>query len=305
MAAKSPDTLAFEKLSKQRLDYSDLPGGGQRARLTLTLPPSPGYPNGQTMVYVEEISAADVAKYATTIAGTEIGYAIGAGHVGYDGVEVGAIARQIVGAFDFGKLTRGGLGKAGADVAKVAKKVVTSKVMQSAAKGLMTIAPTLGPLAPVAMGVGGGIGVAGQLLGAKTAQDLGAPLTAMALASGAVTNAGELTKSLGAGALPSLLRIANDKANAAGALSGAIPGLAKPRAGAPLAPSNVFSAVRASVLAPRSAPRSAAAAAAPAPAGDVVAMARAGRVRSNLGGTVTPSQLQAAHRMGRVFFVAA
>ena len=151
--------------------------------------------------------AADVHKYATHIAGTEIGYAIGAGATGAQ-----------IGAFDFKKLTSGGLGKAGRGCCQGCEKVVTSKVMQSAAKGLGMIAPALGPLAPAALAVSGGIGVAGKLLGAKTAQDLGAPLTAMALATGAVGDAKALTGSLGS--MSPLLRIANDKANAANALTG-------------------------------------------------------------------------------------
>jgi hypothetical protein len=252
---KSPDTIDFEKLSKQRIDFTDLGGGGQRARLTLTLP------NGQQMVYVEEITPADVQKYATHIAGCEIGFALADGSVGYDGAEIGNIFK------DIGKA----LGKGVKAIGKVAKKVVTSKVMQAAAKGLAMVAPALGPMAAPALAISGGIGVAGKLLASKTAQEVGAPRTAIALANGAVADAKRITKS--PSALGSILRIANDKANAAKALG------------------NVFGTSMAAKKPPL--------------AGDMLALARAGRVRSNRGGAVTPAQLQAAHNAGRVFFVAA
>lgn len=251
------ETQQFNRMSKQRVDYESLPGGGQRARMTVTLPPTAGYPKGRTFVFVEDLQAQDVKQYATQIAGVEIGFAMQENGGYVSGVEVGSIFS------DIGKAISGGVKAIG----KVAKAVVTSKVMQTAAKGLAIAAPALGPLAPMALGASAGIGIAGKLLSSKTAKSVGAPRAAQALAASAVSDAKRLTKTPG-GAL-SLLKVASTKA------------------------SNAFGLVDKLQNAKLS------------PAGDILAHARAGRVRSNTGGQVTPAQLQAAASMGRVFFVAA
>lgn len=243
------DLQKFNQLSKQRLDYTSLPGGGQRVRMTVTLP------NGKSYAFVEDVTPEDLHQYATDIAGVEIGCAMVMSPI--SGVEVGNIFKSI------GKAIGGGV-KA---IAKVAKKVVTSKVMQTAAKGLAMVAPALGPLAPAALAVSGGIGIAGKLLASKTAQSVGAPLASNALAESAVSDAQMLSKS--AGGMKGLLNIAGTKAL------------------------NAFN------LVDRLAPPSGAA------SGDVFALARAGKVRSNTGGAVTQEQLSAAAGAGRLFFLAA
>lgn len=243
------DVAKFDRLSKQRLDYESLPGGGQRARMTITLA------NGKSFTFVEEVSPADIKQYATQIAGVEIGCAMAAAPI--SGVEVGNIFKDIAKGFVGGVKA----------VAKVGKKVVTSKVMQTAAKGLAMAAPALGPLAPAAIAVSGGIGVAGKLLASKTAQSVGAPLASNALAQSAVQDA----KAISPGAFPSLLKIAATKANTASNLV-----------------NNVFNN-----------------AIAKATGNDVLAKARAGKVlSSNRSGAVTPDMLTQAAAGGRLFFLA-
>jgi hypothetical protein len=261
----------FEQLSKQRIDYTTLPNGGQRARMTVTLPPMPGYPKGRSLVFVEDITPNDVKQYATQIAGVEIGCAMALGPV--SGVEVGNIFRNVssaamgagnaeIGSF-LGDIAKG-LGGAVKAVGKVAKKVVTSKVMQTAAKGLALAAPALGPFAPAAMGVSAGIGIAGKLLASKTAASVNAPLASNQLAQSAVADAKRLTTT--AGGLSGLLKSASQKAM------------------------NAFKLVDNVVATGK---------------GDVMAMARLGKVRSNQGGAVTPAQLTSAAGAGRLFFIAA
>lgn len=250
----------FDKLSKQRIDYVSLPNGGQRARMTITLPPQPGFPAGRTFTFVEDVTASDVKQYGAEIAGLEIGCAMALGPV--SGVEVGSF---------FGDIAKG-LGGAVKAVGKVAKKVVTSKVMQTAAKGLAMIAPALGPMAPAAIAVSGGIGVAGKLLASKTAQSVNAPLASDQLARSAVADAKAITKS--PAAFKGLMNIASNKAlNATNLINKVVAqGVANATTGSPT--------------------------------GDVMAMARLGRVRSNQGGLVTPAQLTAAAGAGRLFFLA-
>jgi len=210
MATKSPDTRRFDRLSKQRIDYTDLPGGGSRARMTITLP------NGKSYTFVEDVTPTDISTYEAQIAGAEIGYAIQ--EVGWNGVdEVGSFFGGLVKAVGKGlKTVAKGAVKVVGGVAKLAKKVVTSKIMQTAAKGLAFAAPFLGPLAPAALGVSAGIGIAGKILGAKTASEVGADRTATAMTESAVQDAQILSPQ----AYPSLLTIAGDKARAAQELTG-------------------------------------------------------------------------------------
>jgi hypothetical protein len=250
-APMANDLQQFNQLSKQRLDYTSLPGGGQRVRMTITL-------HGKSYTFVEDVTPQDVQQYAKEIAGIEIGCAMMDSQI--SGVEVGNLLK------DIGKAIGGGV-KA---VAKVAKKVVTSKVMQTAAKGLAMVAPALGPLAPAALAVSGGIGVAGKLLASKTAQSVGAPLASQALAESAMADAKRITKS--SSGLSGLLKIASTKAM------------------------NAFHLVDKLAAAPGGASGG---------GGDVLALARAGKVRSNQGGAVTQAQLSAAAGSGRLFFLAA
>lgn len=251
MATASSDVAAFDRLSKQRIDYEKLPNGGDRARMTVTLP------NGKTFVFVEDINPSDLKQYANSVAGLEIGCAMQISGIGYYGPEVGNI---------FGSIAKG-IGGAVKAVGKVAKKVVTSKVMQTAAKALAIAAPALGPMAPAALAVSGGIGVAGKLLASKTAAQVGAPLAARALQNSAMSDIKRIAPT--ATSAMGLLKIASAKASNALNLANTATSkaLAKPASN------------------------------------DILALARAGRVRSNQGGSVSPAQLQAAAQMSRIFFV--
>jgi hypothetical protein len=206
----SPDTEKFNKMSQQRVDYQEFPNGAVRARMTVTLP------GGKTYQFVEDATPEDVKTYEAQIAGVEIGFALdeigwigSADQIGFLGGIVKAIGKGIKAV---GKAA-GGVVKG---IAKVGKAIVTSKVFQTAAKGLAIVAPVLGPLAPAALGAAGAIGVAGKLLGAKNAAKVGAKRTAAEMAKSAVADA----KKISPNASGSLLRIATDKANSASKLSG-------------------------------------------------------------------------------------
>lgn len=235
----SIDTQKFNQLSQQRIDYTPLPNGGVRARLTVSLP------GGKTIPFVEDVTPEDVKTYEAQIAGVEIGYALD--EIGYVGsVEqigfLGGIVRAIGKGIKAVGKAAGGVVKG---IAKVGKAIVTSKVFQTAAKGLAIIAPALGPLAAPALAVSGAVGVAGKLLGAKNASKVGAKRTATALAQSAVSDA----KRIAPGAAPSLLRIATDKANSAMKLAGAqIQAGVAARSGATAPGGPVLDASRASKL---------------------------------------------------------
>ena len=206
----SLDTQKFNKMSQQRVDYQELSDGSVKARMTVTLP------GGKVYHFDERVTPEDVKTYEAQIAGVEIGYALdeigwvgSADQIGFLGGLVKAIGKGI-------KAVGKGVASVAKGVAKVGKAIVTSKVFQTAAKGLALVAPVLGPLAPAALGAAGAIGVAGKLLGSKNAAKVGAKRTATALAQSAVADA----KKISPNAAPSLLRIATDKANSAAKLSG-------------------------------------------------------------------------------------
>ena len=228
----SPDTQRFDQVSKQRIDYRELPGGGVRARLAVSLA------GGKTYTFDETVTPEDVKTYEAQIAGAEIGYALN--EIGYTGSpdEIGFLG-GIVKAIGKGiKAVGKGVASVAKGVAKVGKAIVTSKVFQMAAKGLAVVAPVLGPLAPAALGAAGAMGVAGKLLGSKNAAKAGAMRTATALANSAVADA----KKIAPNAAPSLLRIATDKANRAAQLAGT--------GAAPTIPSRKLTPAQAAALQP-------------------------------------------------------
>lgn len=280
MAAKSQAGRRFDQLSKQRLDFSALPGGGQRARLTLTLAGS-----SRPFTFIEDVHPWEALQYQRQVAGVEVGLIQEVGGIRRVGAAAGIpSAAQLRSMFDslpaankqqqlMSSLTRGGLGKAGKTVAKgiATAAIATAKVMQTAAQGLAVIAPALGPLAPAAMGVAGAIGVAGKLASAKNAADVGATLTAAGITNSAIKDAQRLAPA----AFGSLLQIANEKANSARSVTPGAHSQGLPRALA-LAPSG---------------------------GSDAMALVTSGRVRSDQGGPVTAAQLMAAQMGGRLFFV--
>lgn len=179
-------------------------------------------------------------------------------------------------------------------IGRLAKKVASSKVFELAAKGLAIAAPLLGPIAPAALGAAAGLGVASKLAKAGVAAAHGAKSVAAALTKAAHSDAVKLTKTPAGAA--QLLAVANQKRLGAEKAAHKGPEPA-PRATAVKRP-----AARAPSAAPARAP-SPAPARASAPSSDVLALARAGRVRSNDGTGVSASQLMAAHAQGRIYWV--
>jgi len=200
------------------------------------------------------------------------------------GAELALLGPDFVG-FSFGKFIKG--------VGKIAKSVATSKVFKMAASGLALAAPLLGPIAPIALAASAGMGVASKLSGAAAAAIKGATGVADALTKSAANDARRLTTTPAGAA--SLLAAANAKRMGAERVAAKAP---PPRA-AP-APFPRFPARPAAKPRPPAAPKPAYA---PFSEGDLLARARAGRVRSNQNVRVSDAQLIAAHRTGRIFWV--
>lgn len=143
----------FEELSKQRLDFSTGPRGETIATLTIT------FPDGSVHRYSESTDDEEIDQIASAIAAAEVQQSEIAG--------VSMSEEDIAGLF-------GSIGKAFKKVGKIARKVVTSKVFRAAAKGLQMAAPALGPYAPAAMAISGGMNVASKLGQATYTAEAGA-----------------------------------------------------------------------------------------------------------------------------------
>lgn len=269
-----PPTAAAVALPKQNLEYIEHPDGTITAVMTVS------FPGGPTQRYETTVTRAELESVAGEYVGGELAI------VGFEGGEVG-----------FGFLKN--IGKA---IGKVAKAVVTSKIMKIAATGLAVASPILGPLAPAALAASAGLGIASKLASAGAAAASGAKEVAKQLTKAAGIDASKLTKTAAGAA--SLLQAANAKRMAADNIPAR---KALARRPAPAKPKPVAAPKPAPRPTPTAAPRLAAA---PKPAtaakgseADLLARARAGRVRSNQSGTITEAQLLAAHRSGRVYWV--
>jgi len=266
--------------SRQRLDYETLPNGDVKAILTVTLP-------GGVVKRFESVTSAHEAEQVE-------GEIVGA--------ELALNPDRVEGWNPFKK------------VAKLAKKVASSKVFKLAATGLALAAPLLGPIAPAALGAAAAMGVASKLAKAGVAAAKGASKLSAALTVSAANDAKKLTTTPAGAA--ALLDAANKRRLGAEKLAdGPKPPAAPPapRASAkrpavrPAA--RAAQAVPAANLARASAPSAPAALPAPrtAPANlsgsDLLARARAGRVRSNNGQPVTDAELLRAHGQGRIYWV--
>jgi type IV secretory pathway TrbL component len=174
-------------------------------------------------------------------------------------------------------------------VGKLAKKVASSKVFALAASGLALAAPLLGPIAPAALGAAAGLGVAAKLAKAGVAAAHGAKAVADELTAAAASDAKRLTTTPAGAA--ALLAAANKKRLGAEKIANSARENVAPKS-APARPSNAAPARCASAT--QFPPMS---------EGDLLARARAGRVRSNDGAAVSTSQLLAAHQQGRIFWV--
>lgn len=254
------------QLSRQRLDHITRPDGSVDAVLTITLP------GGVTKRFVANVTNDEAQQVSGEIIGAEV------------------LCNPTVGAFSFKKLGRG--------LKNMAKKVASSKVFKLAAEGLAIASPLLGPLAPAALGAAAGLGVAAKLAKAGVAAAHGAHEVAKQLTDSAHADATRLTTTPAGAA--ALLQHANAKRLNAEKV-------ADKGHDAPAPASKAPATARARPLVPPAAAKpssSATLARAPAPASsDVLALANAGRVRSNDGTPVTPAQLLAAHSAGRIFWV--
>jgi hypothetical protein len=180
-------------------------------------------------------------------------------------------------------------------IGRIAKSVASSKVFELAAKGLAIAGPLLGPIAPFALGAAATLGVAGKLAKAGVAAAHGATDLAASIAAEARRDASKLT-STPEGA-ERLLAVANSKRLGAEAIAdGSKPAKASPAKASPASspPSSsskpqTASDVRCAQMRGTTT--------------DVLAAARAGRVRSNQAGPINAAQLLQAHNEGRVFWV--
>lgn len=190
----------FAQLSQQALDFVDLPGGGQRAVLTVTLP------GGKQYTYTEDVHPDEAAKVEGL----------------YD--EVGALLDAQVGSI-FGDIAKG-LKKVAKGAVHVVRDIAHSKVFATAAKGLALIAPALGPLAPAALATSATMGIASKLTQARVAAKRGNKTLAAKITASAVKSAQSVAPKNSA----TLLRLANTKSSRASALSVGKPTKAKPLA---------------------------------------------------------------------------
>lgn len=175
-------------------------------------------------------------------------------------------------------------------VAKVAKGIATSKVFRYAAKGLALVAPVLGPLAPAALGVSAAMGVASTAAAAYASEAAGAIKTAKKLAGQAKREA----KKLAPRTHRKLLKVSTTKAKRA--LNLAVkPKKKRTRTAKPLRKWPALKLHRSPAQLPAAVPSSSV----------LLAAARAGRVRSNRAGKVSPTELLRASHKGRVYFLSA
>lgn len=145
----------LNSLSRQRLDFSEGPQGQAVATLTVTLG------DGSVHRYKAESTEQEVNELAKGIANAEIRAMKISGEIAGMGDD------EIAGVF-------GSIVKGVKSVGKAARKIASSKVFKMAGKGLVLAGPFLGPLAPAAMAVGGGMMVASKLSDASIAAEAGA-----------------------------------------------------------------------------------------------------------------------------------
>ena len=261
-------------LVRQRIDYVDLPGGAVKAILTVSLP------GGITKRFESITTKDEAAQVEGEIVGAEL-----------------MLRGPDVVGFNLFK-----------SVGKLAKKVANSKVFKLAAKGLALAAPLLGPIAPAALAASAGMGIASKLAHAGVAAAKGAQSLAREITASAAGDARKLTTTAAGAA--QLLAAANakrlgaervaDKSSAPPARPAPPP---PPRAAAPRpAPApKATPAPRAPDCAPCATPSTPSYP--PMSEGDLLARARAGRVRSNSNQLVDPGALIQAHREGRIYWV--
>lgn len=168
-------------------------------------------------------------------------------------------------------------------VGKVAKAVATNKVFLLAASGLATAIPGAGPIVgPALLVASKTLGVAAKLGHARIAAKHGAHDLAKALTKEAIGDAHAISKNPADAAR--LLAVADQKSKNVERVTGmdTLPN-------APPVTGPIFSQQQPSARASSGA--------------DLLAAARAGRIRSNRPGTISEADLLNAHAQGRVFWV--
>ncbi len=257
--------MEFEDLSRQRIDFSTGPNGETMATLTITMANG-----GGTYRYTASTDDEEVDALASALATAE---------TRAERIEGVLSEDEIAGLFS-------DVWSGVKSVANVAKKVVTSKVFKAAAAGLAIAAPALGPLAPALLAVSGTMAAASALGTAAVAAEGRAKKTARKLARVARNVTRRLSKTKKG--RRKLLRIANRKRKAALRFAKRFGRKRKP---ARKRPARKRSTAR---RRPTSRKRP-----------NILAAARAGKLRSNKKGSVTSGSLARAAKRGRVFWIAA
>lgn len=190
----------LEDMSRQRLDFRKGPKGEEIAILTVTL--------GDKSVhrFEESTDDAEVDRFAKGLANAEMKRKKVAGEI------AGWSEDDIAGFWSSIK-------KAVKSVAKVARKIATSKVFRKAAQGLMAIAPALGPFGAAAAAVGGGMMVASKLSDASIAAESGAKSISRMMSGGAGRWARRISRG-NPGSIRQLMQWGNSKRKVAMARAG-------------------------------------------------------------------------------------
>jgi len=156
----------IEKLSRQRIDFTEDGKGNTTANLTVTLG------DGSVRRFKATSTEREVDKLAKGIANAEMRQMEISGEIaGWGEDEISGWFSKIV--------------KGVKKVGKVARKIASSKVFKMAGKGLLAASPVLGPFAPAAAAIGGGMMIASKLSDASIAAEAGAKRVSRTLTGGA------------------------------------------------------------------------------------------------------------------------
>lgn len=258
----------IESLSRQRLDFSTGPKGETVATLTITLG------NGSVHRYSASVDDEEYAAYGAAISAAE---ARQARIEGVAEVEIAGVFSSVASAFK--KVYRG------------AQKVASSKVFKMAGKGLMIAAPAMGPFAPAAFAVAGGMQTASQLSDASLAAEAKAKRVARALTKGAKKGARKASGGSGR-SFAAIMRYANRRRKGANRRA-VMRSWGLDRWGRKISTGRKKKIVRRKKAVRRKKGT-------PSP----VRAAKRGTLRSNKPGGVTTGELKRAARLGRIFWVA-
>lgn len=233
-------------------------------------------PNGETIaILTVTLQGGEVYRFKESVDDEEID-ALAAGIAAAEARELRisglATEEEIAGIF-------GSIAKAFKSVANIAKKVVTSKVFKKAGKALAAIAPALGPYAPAAMGISAGMQTASKLGAAANAASAGARQVSKKMVRSARRKASRKVRGKRK-PLRRLMSWANKTAKAGAKLAGRKKSRRRRR--------------RKPTGRRRKTKRP-----------NILAAARAGKLRSNRKGDVSAGALRRAAKTGRVYWLAA